>query len=128
MAGRLSLLLGAGKFLFFWDIGGSKRCGFSTNWCLCVLPVPFSESSPCIHWCRDARSRTRTPFCYCIAKLCAPTLTFRTKWWLPLIPFYSAGEGVMIMINSTIRVIKVEYGKGKTEFISAQIMTKCGAT
>ena len=34
----------------------------------------------------------------------------------------------MIMIKFTIKVVKVEYGKGKgkVEFISAQIMTKCG--
>ena len=32
----------------------------------------------------------------------------------------------MIMIKSTIKVINVEYGKGKAEFIRAQIMTRCG--
>ena len=34
----------------------------------------------------------------------------------------------MIMIKSMIKVINVEYGKGKTELISTQIMTKCGET
>ena len=30
----------------------------------------------------------------------------------------------MIIIKSTIKVINVEYGKGKAEFINAQIITK----
>ena len=32
------------------------------------------------------------------------------------------------MIESTIRNINVEYGKGKAELISAHIMTKCEET
>ena len=32
----------------------------------------------------------------------------------------------MIMIKSTIKVINVEYGKGKAELTSAKIMTKYG--
>ena len=35
---------------------------------------------------------------------------------------------VMIMIQSGIKVTNVEYGKGKAELISAQIMTKYGET
>ena len=34
------------------------------------------------------------------------------------------GDGVMIMIESKIYVINVEYGKGKEELISAQIETQ----
>ena len=34
----------------------------------------------------------------------------------------------MIMIKSKIEVISVEYGKGKVELISAQIITKCRET
>ena len=33
------------------------------------------------------------------------------------------GDGVMLMIKSKIKVKNVECGKGKTEFISAQINT-----
>ena len=36
------------------------------------------------------------------------------------------GGGVMPMIKSKIKVINVEYGKGKTELISANINTRCG--
>ena len=38
------------------------------------------------------------------------------------------GVGVMIMIKSTINVINAEYGEGKIEFITTQIMSKCGET
>ena len=38
------------------------------------------------------------------------------------------GGGVMIMIKSKIKVTKVEYGKGKAEVISAQIMANNGET
>ena len=34
----------------------------------------------------------------------------------------------MITIKFTMKVINVKYRKGKAEFISAQIMTKCGET
>ena len=33
---------------------------------------------------------------------------------------------MMVMIKSKIKVINVEYGKGKGELISAQINTRCG--
>ena len=33
-----------------------------------------------------------------------------------------------MMIKSTIKVINVEYGKGKAELIRSQIMAKCGET
>ena len=36
------------------------------------------------------------------------------------------GGGVMLMIKSRIKVINVEYGKGKAELISAQIKTRYG--
>ena len=36
------------------------------------------------------------------------------------------GGGVMLMIKSKIKVINVEYGKGKAELISAQINTRYG--
>ena len=37
-------------------------------------------------------------------------------------------KGVMIMINSRIKVINVEYEKGKTELTSAHIMIRCEET
>ena len=36
------------------------------------------------------------------------------------------GGGMLLMIKSKIKVKNVEYGKGKVEFISAQINTRCG--